>query len=126
MTLATGTQTDPSEAAHFVSETAVDLLAVSIGNVHGQALADAKLDLERLMQIRRAVVVPLVLHGASGVEASQVAAAVDRGIAKINLGTGRGERPSIKGCVVPSRRGRWGPRRWMRRRSRYGATPPNS
>jgi fructose/tagatose bisphosphate aldolase len=82
------------EAVRFVGETGVDWLAVAVGSIHGAltgALKDAKkvegrLDLERLAEIHTAVACPLVLHGGSGVRQSDVLAAVQRGIAKINIG----------------------------------------
>lgn len=50
----------------FVVETGIDALAICIGNIHGKYAFPPKLDFERLAQIRDAVSVPLVLHGASG------------------------------------------------------------
>lgn len=60
--------TDPEEAARFAAETGCDSLAISIGTKHGayKFTGDAHLDLERLKRIRQKVMVPLVLHGASG------------------------------------------------------------
>ena len=56
--------TDPGEAAAFVAATGVDCLAVAVGNVHGALLpAPRALDWARLAEIRRAVDVPLALHG---------------------------------------------------------------
>jgi ketose-bisphosphate aldolase len=82
------------EAVRFVSETGVDWLAVAVGSIHGAltgALKDAKkvegrLNLERLAAIQSTVACPLVLHGGSGVRRSDVLAAVQNGIAKINIG----------------------------------------
>ncbi|MER3406974.1 MAG: tagatose-bisphosphate aldolase, partial [Patescibacteria group bacterium] len=58
--------TDPEEALRFVEETKVDLLAVSIGNVHGILPYEPQLDFERGKKISELVKIPLVLHGASG------------------------------------------------------------
>jgi fructose-bisphosphate aldolase class II len=87
--------TDAEEAARFVRETGCDWLSVAIGNVHGAisgALKDrkkiaARLDLVHLERLRQATSVPLVLHGGSGIEREAVLAAVQRGIAKVNVGT---------------------------------------
>ena len=79
--------TDPEAAAAFVSATGVDALAVSIGNVHTLEGAVATVDLDRLDEIRRAVQVPLVVHGGSGFPADAVPAAIERGVAKFNVGT---------------------------------------
>lgn len=61
--------TDPEQAAEFVAETGCDALAVSIGTSHGayKFQGQAKLDLKRLAEIAKRVEIPLVLHGASGV-----------------------------------------------------------
>lgn len=79
--------TDPVEAAEFVRRTGVDALAVAVGNVHGLTSTPVSLDLNRLAEIRDAVSVPLVLHGASGLPDEQLTGAVDRGVAKININT---------------------------------------
>ena len=82
-----GTSTDPTLAARFVRETGVDLLAVSVGNVHVMLGGRAELDLERLSAINEQVVVPLVLHGGSGIADESLSAALALGIAKVNYGT---------------------------------------
>ena len=62
-----GSPTDPSLAAEFVAATGVDLLAVSVGNVHIKTSGDEGLDLALLEEIRNRVPVPLVLHGGTGI-----------------------------------------------------------
>lgn len=61
--------TDPEAAQEFVERTGVDALAVAIGTSHGayKFAGTATLDIARLKAIKRAVKIPLVLHGASGV-----------------------------------------------------------
>ncbi|HZW33257.1 MAG TPA: class II fructose-bisphosphate aldolase [Isosphaeraceae bacterium] len=82
-----GSATDPEAAAAFVAATGVDLLAVSVGNVHIQTHGEAPLDLERLAEIRRRVAVPMVLHGGTGIAAADLRAAITLGVAKVNYGT---------------------------------------
>lgn len=82
-----GRMTDPQLAHEFVERTAVDALAVAIGNVHGMAAQPLPLDLELLGRIRELVPVPLVLHGASGLPEAQLFGAVSRGVAKVNINT---------------------------------------
>lgn len=62
--------TDPEQAAEFVTKTNCDSLAVAIGTSHGAFKFTGKthLDLERLKRIAKLVKIPLVLHGASGVQ----------------------------------------------------------
>ncbi|MGE5553561.1 MAG: class II fructose-1,6-bisphosphate aldolase [Betaproteobacteria bacterium] len=79
--------TDPNEAAAFVEETGVDALAVAIGTAHGLYRETPRLDFARLLEIRRLVSVPLVLHGASGVPDQCIAQAVRLGVQKINIST---------------------------------------
>jgi fructose-bisphosphate aldolase class II len=84
---APGARTDPDEAALFVAETAVDALAVAVGSRHAMTSRGAVLDLDLLARLHAAVPVPLVLHGSSGVPEDALAAAVARGIVKVNVGT---------------------------------------
>ena len=82
-----GVLTDPAAVAGFVSDTGLDVLATSFGSVHQKAARDAALDLQRLEQIAAVSTAPLVLHGGSGVPDDQIRAAIQRGIAKVNVGT---------------------------------------
>jgi ketose-bisphosphate aldolase len=82
-----GTLTDPALAEQFVAETGVDLLAVSVGNVHIATAGQHEIDIDRLATLARRVQVPLVLHGGSGIAPDSLKAAIHRGIAKVNYGT---------------------------------------
>jgi fructose/tagatose bisphosphate aldolase len=79
--------TDPERAAQFVSATGVDLLSVSVGNVHIKLDGVQGLDLGRLEAIRKRVDVPLVLHGGTGIATDSLRAAIALGVAKVNYGT---------------------------------------
>jgi ketose-bisphosphate aldolase len=82
-----GALTDLSLAEQFVRETGVDLLAVSVGNVHVQIGGEQDLDLDRLAALRDRVGVPLVLHGGTGITARSLRKAIRLGVAKVNYGT---------------------------------------
>jgi fructose/tagatose bisphosphate aldolase len=82
-----GDMTDPDEAAHFVSATGVDCLAVSIGNVHIKTDGWATIDTRRLEALRAATNVPFALHGGTSFPPSAMPHAIANGIAKINVGT---------------------------------------
>jgi ketose-bisphosphate aldolase len=82
-----GRRTDPEAAERFVRATGVDLLAVSVGNVHVLIEGEQDLDLDRLDAIRRRVPVPLVLHGGSGIAPDALKLAIRLGVAKVNYGT---------------------------------------
>ncbi|MFR2774297.1 MAG: class II fructose-bisphosphate aldolase [Anaerostipes sp.] len=79
--------TDPDQAVEFVERTGITSLAVAIGTAHGVYKGEPKLDLERLSEIRKAVEIPLVLHGTSGVPDETVTECVNRGICKVNYAT---------------------------------------
>jgi len=75
--------TDPDQAADFVRQTGVDVLAVSFGNAHGVYQGEPQLDLERVRQITVRVAIPLAMHGASGLAESEYPKIIHSGISKI-------------------------------------------
>ncbi|MBR4760983.1 MAG: class II fructose-bisphosphate aldolase [Lachnospiraceae bacterium] len=79
--------TDPAAAADFVERTHVDALAIAVGNAHGDYKFPPKLDFDRISEIAKAVPVPLVLHGGSGLSDDDFREAIKRGIAKVNIFT---------------------------------------
>jgi fructose-bisphosphate aldolase, class II len=84
---APGVRTDPDDAAAFVEATGVDALAVAVGSSHAMLTRDAVLDDALIARLAKAVDVPLVLHGSSGVPDDGLARAVAHGMAKINIAT---------------------------------------
>lgn len=84
---APGARTDPDDAAAYVAATGVDFLAVAVGSSHAMLTRDAELDFELIALLHKAVPVPLVLHGSSGVADEHLAAAVRAGMWKINIAT---------------------------------------
>ncbi len=84
---APGVRTDPADAARFVADTGVDLLAVAVGSSHAMTTRDATLDLALISELAEAVPVPLVLHGSSGVSDQAMVAAIGAGMTKINVST---------------------------------------
>lgn len=80
-------RTDPAEAAQFVRDTGVDLLAVAVGSSHAMTNRGAVLDTNLITAIHEAVDVPLVLHGSSGVSDEGMQAAIRAGITKVNVST---------------------------------------
>lgn len=79
--------TDPEEAERFVSATKVDALAIAIGTAHGQYKGVPKLDFDRLIEIRKRVDAPIVLHGSSGVPDEAIQKAIALGVCKVNIDT---------------------------------------
>ena len=80
--------TKPEDALRFVTETGVDLLAPAVGNIHGVVRGgDPALNTDRVKEISNAVQIPLVLHGASGNSASDIAQSVRNGVAIVHVNT---------------------------------------
>jgi len=84
---APGVRTDPGEASVFVADTGVDALAVAVGSSHAMAERTASLDFALIAELARAVPVPLVLHGSSGVADADIQRAIGSGMRKINIAT---------------------------------------
>lgn len=79
--------TTPEDCARFVSAVPVDLLAVGVGNYHGEYKGEPDIDVARLREIAAAVpTTPLVLHGASGIPADTIHRCLDAGVKKVNFG----------------------------------------
>lgn len=81
--------TNPDQAVEFVHQTGADLLAISIGNLHGvnQKLPE-KIDLDLLGEINS--VLPetfFTLHGGSGIPSDDVKLSLKYGIVKMNINT---------------------------------------
>src|SRR3989338_241683 len=82
------TMTTPEDAKHFVEATGVDLLAPSIGNVHGMVKSgNPRLHPERVKAIRKATGIPLVLHGGSGSMNEDFVACIKEGIDIVHINT---------------------------------------
>lgn len=79
--------TDVEEARTFAAGADIDALAVAIGNAHGHYKGVPKLNFERLAELQKAVNVPLVLHGGSGISDEDFRRCIDLGIRKINIAT---------------------------------------
>ena len=83
------------EAKRFAEESKCDWLSVAVGNIHGavaeavrnQKKPEAKIDVAHVAELYRAVGIPLVLHGGSGIQHQYILDAISAGIAKINVGT---------------------------------------
>lgn len=75
--------TEPEVAARLLREGGADMVAVSVGSLHGQP---STLDLARLRAIAEATSGMLVLHGGSGIPADDLAVAVRQGVVKVNIG----------------------------------------
>lgn len=79
--------TNAEGAREFITRTNIDALAVNVGQLHMHGRAQVRLDLKRLQEIRAAVEIPLVLHGATSVAQADLRAAIEIGVQKINVGS---------------------------------------
>lgn len=85
--------TEPEEAKEFVAATKVDLLSPSVGNSHGllpsmiRGTEHKRLDIPRIAAIKKAVGLPLTLHGGSGTADEDFRRAIQVGIGMIHINT---------------------------------------
>jgi len=79
--------TDSGQAVDFVNRTAVDALAVCIGNVHGRCNTPPELDFDRLAALHDRLSIPLVLHDTSGLPDDMIVQAIAGGVCKFNVNT---------------------------------------
>lgn len=79
--------TDAGNVASFVRDSGAQLLAVAVGNVHGKYAGEPELRWELLREISAIAGVPLVLHGASGIPAEDLARTPGFGVGKVNFNT---------------------------------------
>ena len=79
---------DPDECK-TIADLGVDMLAAGIGNIHGKYPANWKgLSFETLDAIQaKTGVMPLVLHGGTGIPADMIKKAISLGVSKINVNT---------------------------------------
>jgi len=85
--------TSPQQAKEFVESTRIDILAPAVGNMHGmlksmvQGQARKRLDIERIAEIKRAVQIPITLHGGSGTDDQDLRKAIGAGINIVHINT---------------------------------------
>lgn len=82
--------TNPEQAVDFVAKSGVDRLAIVFGNIHGIVTKQVeRLNIEHFKKVVSALPssLTLVLHGASGLPAEDVAAAIAAGINNIHINT---------------------------------------
>ncbi len=83
-----GEVADPEECK-MIADLGVDMLAAGIGNIHGVYPANwAGLNFEALDAIQQKTgIMPLVLHGGTGIPDDMIKKAVTLGVSKINVNT---------------------------------------
>lgn len=83
-----GEVADPDECK-MIADLGVDMLAAGIGNIHGKYPANWKgLNFDVLAKIQEKTgIMPLVLHGGTGIPADMIKEAISLGVSKINVNT---------------------------------------
>lgn len=81
-----GILTSPEEAKRFVDDTGIDLLAPSIGSVHGLIKSGKPhIDALRTKEIKEITNLPLVLHGGSGLRDEDFVNAIKAGVNIVHI-----------------------------------------
>ncbi|NVN97241.1 ketose-bisphosphate aldolase [Candidatus Nomurabacteria bacterium] len=82
------TMTKPEDAKHFIEATGINLLAPSVGNIHGMVTGgNPRLDIARIKAIKEATGTSLVLHGGSGIADEDFINAIKEGIDIVHINT---------------------------------------
>jgi fructose-bisphosphate aldolase, class II len=83
-----GVKTKPEEAKQFAELTGIDMLAPSVGSIHGLIKSGKPhIDTELVKQISEATNLPLVLHGGSGLRDEDFTGGIKAGIAVVHINT---------------------------------------
>lgn len=75
------------DAIKFVKETKVDALAPALGSVHGLYKEKPNINYEKMKIISEKTNIPLVLHGATGLDNETLIKSISCGTTKININT---------------------------------------
>jgi len=83
-----GILTKPEEAKKFVELTGIDMLAPSVGSIHGLIKSGKPhINEELVAKIKKVTGIPLVLHGGSGLRDEDFTNAIKAGISIIHIST---------------------------------------
>lgn len=77
----------PEEAIRFYEETGVDCVAIAVGTAHGMYKGEVKIRYDIIEEVSKAIPVPVVLHGGSGVPDEAIRLSIAAGVGKINVNT---------------------------------------
>jgi len=79
--------TNLKEAKKFNDSTLIDMLALSLGSVHGIYYETPNIDFQEMEKINKELRMPLVLHGCSGLSNEVLQKAIQNGTSKMNFDT---------------------------------------
>lgn len=75
------------EALKFCSSTSIDMLAPSLGTVHGLYKTKPNINFQLMNEIYQKTSIPLVLHGGTGLSNEILKQSIKNGVRKININT---------------------------------------
>lgn len=78
---------DVNECVKLVKKTGIDTLAPALGSVHGPYKGKPVLGFKEMSKIQKAINLPLVLHGGTGIPDEMIQKAISFGTSKINVNT---------------------------------------
>lgn len=97
--------TTVKEAVTFADRTGIDVLAVSVGNVHGFYKGKAEIKVDRIAEISKAVKdLPVVMHGGSDIPYDTIKASILAGIRKFNIATDLKHAYAVKMSEIMSKK----------------------
>lgn len=76
------------EAKRFAEESGIDWVAVAVGQVHRLRGSKSRINFERLKELEEALNIPMVIHGGSGIDETDLKKLVSGKVSKMNYGTG--------------------------------------
>lgn len=79
-------KTTPEEFEFFVKNVAVDMVAVSVGNLHGFKRDKPPLDRKLIKRLYQITNLPLVLHGGDWIPHEEIIYLYQHGFRKVNIG----------------------------------------
>ena len=79
--------TEVSDALAMEQQGSPDALAISIGNVHRLESGSVEIDMKRFNELEKALSIPLVIHGTSGLEDKDIKILSKHHVTKFNVGT---------------------------------------
>ena len=79
--------TNKEQAEYFCSKTNIDLLAPSLGSVHGLYKDSPNINFAVMKEISESTKKPLVLHGGTGLSDEILKKSIEMGVRKINFNT---------------------------------------
>jgi fructose-bisphosphate aldolase, class II len=83
-----GVKTKPEEAKKFVEMTGIDLLAPSVGNIHGIVKSgEPHIDAALVAELRKSAGIPMVLHGGSGLADEDFTNGIKAGMSMVHINT---------------------------------------